>query len=115
MEDRSHERGQCLNLASGSLSTAEMWNLEAVEFQHLFILYQSVVFAYHRQAHIHLPYPLAVCLIRLPNSTMADEITELEPSDVTFLQKMKVSGNSAIFKVAVHGRTCVMKVVSEIF
>lgn len=69
-----------------------------------------------RHASIYiLAYPLAVCLIRLPNSPMADEITELEPSDVTFLQKLKVSGNSAVFKVAVHGRTCVMKVVSEIF
>ena len=46
---------------------------------------------------------------------MTDEITALGPSNVTFLQKLKVSGNSAVFKVAVHGRTCVMKVVSEIF
>lgn len=45
---------------------------------------------------------------------MADEITELEPSDVTFLEKLKVSANSAVFKVVVHGRTCVMKVVSGI-
>lgn len=45
---------------------------------------------------------------------MADEITELEPSDVTFLEKLKVSGNSAVFKVAVHGKACVMKVVSEL-
>lgn len=34
---------------------------------------------------------------------MADEITELEPSDVTFLEKL-MSGNPAAFKVDVHGK-----------
>lgn len=42
---------------------------------------------------------------------MVDELDEVKPSDVTFLEKLKESKYSAIFKVVVQGRMCVMKVV----
>ncbi|KAJ9223571.1 hypothetical protein DTO271D3_5887 [Paecilomyces variotii] len=41
---------------------------------------------------------------------MADELRDVKPGDVTFLQKLKESENSVVFKVAVHGKICVMKV-----
>ncbi|KAJ9226840.1 hypothetical protein DTO027B5_2056 [Paecilomyces variotii] len=41
---------------------------------------------------------------------MADELDKLNPSDVVFLEKLKESKNTAIFKVAVNGTICVMKV-----
>ena len=50
-----------------------------------------------------------------PQSPMADWITEVNPDDVIFLQKLQESANSAVFKVAVHGRICVMKVVSALY
>lgn len=46
---------------------------------------------------------------------MADEIGEVNPSDVTFFQTLKESKNSVLFKVAVRGRICVMKVVSGVY
>lgn len=46
---------------------------------------------------------------------MADEITELDPNEVTFLEKFQDSRNSVVFKVSVHGRICVMKVVSALY
>lgn len=47
-------------------------------------------------------------------ASMADELDELNPSDVVFLEKLKESKNTAIFKVAVNGTICVMKVVREL-
>ncbi|ODM21102.1 hypothetical protein SI65_04155 [Aspergillus cristatus] len=44
---------------------------------------------------------------------MADWITEVKPDDVIFFQKLQESANSAVFKVAVHGRICVMKVYHD--
>ncbi|KAK9366645.1 hypothetical protein V1509DRAFT_231242 [Lipomyces kononenkoae] len=44
---------------------------------------------------------------------MDDEIGEVKPSDVTFFQKLKESENSSVFKVAVRGRICVMKVYHD--
>lgn len=44
---------------------------------------------------------------------MADELSDVKPGDVTFFQKLKKSENSVVFKVAVHGKICVMKVVSK--
>jgi hypothetical protein len=43
---------------------------------------------------------------------MIQEARELGFADVTFLQKLQESKNSVVFKVLVHGTTCVMKVVS---
>lgn len=43
---------------------------------------------------------------------MTDWISEVSPGDVMFSQKLQESANSAVFKVAIHGQTCVMKVVS---
>ena len=45
---------------------------------------------------------------------MADLITEVNPEDLIFFQKLQESANSAVFKVAFHGRICVMKVVSAL-
>lgn len=45
---------------------------------------------------------------------MADELDELNPSDVVFLEKLKESKNTAIFKVAVNGTIYVIKVVREL-
>lgn len=45
---------------------------------------------------------------------MADWITEVNPDDVVFFQKLQESAHSAVFKVAVHGRICVMKVVGAL-
>lgn len=45
---------------------------------------------------------------------MTDEITELEPNEVTFFEKLQESKNSVVFKVSIHRRACVMKVVSAL-
>lgn len=42
---------------------------------------------------------------------MADELGEFRPSDVTFLEMLKESNYFTAFKVEVHGRLCVIKVV----
>ena len=39
---------------------------------------------------------------------------ELEPSDVEFLEKLKETKNSVVFSLMVHGKICVMKVVSSL-
>ncbi|KAK2806784.1 hypothetical protein FQN50_005646 [Emmonsiellopsis sp. PD_5] len=44
---------------------------------------------------------------------MADEIGEVKSSDVTFLEKLKESEYSVVFKVAVKGRICVIKVYHD--
>ncbi|ODM21185.1 hypothetical protein SI65_04238 [Aspergillus cristatus] len=44
---------------------------------------------------------------------MSNELKEVGPSDVTFLFKLKESKYSAIFKVAMHGKPCVMKVYRD--
>ncbi|KAJ9258381.1 hypothetical protein DTO271D3_4787 [Paecilomyces variotii] len=41
---------------------------------------------------------------------MAYDLGEVNPSDVVFFEKLKESKNSVVFKVAVCGKTCVMKV-----
>ncbi|KGO78260.1 hypothetical protein PITC_036280 [Penicillium italicum] len=41
------------------------------------------------------------------------EARELGFADVTFLQKLQESKNSVVFKVLVHGTTCVMKVYHD--
>lgn len=43
---------------------------------------------------------------------MIQEARELGVVDMMFLQKLQESKNSVVFKVLVHGITCVMKVVS---
>ncbi|PLB49076.1 hypothetical protein P170DRAFT_408052 [Aspergillus steynii IBT 23096] len=44
---------------------------------------------------------------------MADEYVGINPSDVTFLELLQESKNSAVFKVRVRGRMCVMKVYHD--
>jgi len=39
------------------------------------------------------------------------ELTGIALADVTFIQQLRESECSSIFQVAVHGKTCVMKVV----
>ncbi|KAM3513072.1 hypothetical protein MY11210_003274 [Beauveria gryllotalpidicola] len=41
---------------------------------------------------------------------MEDEITDVQPSEVEFIETLKEGHNSAIFKVKLRGITCVMKV-----
>lgn len=36
---------------------------------------------------------------------------DLKPSDVSFLEVLNWSENTVVFKVAIHGKICVMKVV----
>lgn len=45
---------------------------------------------------------------------MADEFEQVKPSDVTFLDKLKEPKYSAVFKVSIRGRLCVMKVVCSL-
>ncbi|KAE8152927.1 hypothetical protein BDV25DRAFT_127551 [Aspergillus avenaceus] len=44
---------------------------------------------------------------------MADELHEVQPSDVGFLETLKVYKNSAVFKVKICERLCVMKVYHD--
>lgn len=44
---------------------------------------------------------------------MTDEITDINPSDVEFLEELREGKHSSILKVLVRGRLCVMKVVSK--
>lgn len=45
---------------------------------------------------------------------MTDEITDIKPSDVEFLEELREGKYSSIFKVLLRGRLCAMKVVSEL-
>ncbi|PGH17933.1 hypothetical protein AJ79_00832 [Helicocarpus griseus UAMH5409] len=51
----------------------------------------------------------------ITTSTTVDEISDMNPSDVVFLQKLRESKNSVIFKVSVHGKLCVMKVQNTMY
>ena len=44
---------------------------------------------------------------------MADEITDIKPSDVEFIEQLREGTHSSIFKVLLRGRLCAMKVVSQ--
>lgn len=60
---------------------------------------------------LHLSYcPTLKTLTTTAN--MAYDLGGVNPSDVVFFEKLKESKNSVVFKVAVCGKTCVMKVVS---
>lgn len=50
--------------------------------------------------------------IKMP-TRMFEDLDELKPSDVTFLQILRQCKNSVVFKVAIRGEKCVMKVVSR--
>ncbi|OJD18300.1 hypothetical protein AJ78_01676 [Emergomyces pasteurianus Ep9510] len=41
---------------------------------------------------------------------MADLFNDLKPFDIVFLENLRESKYSAVFKVQVHGKLCVMKV-----
>lgn len=45
-------------------------------------------------------------------STQMDYELNLQPSDVKFLETLKEGENSTVFKVLVHHKICVLKVVS---
>lgn len=47
--------------------------------------------------------------------TEVDWFVGIAPTDVTFKEQLKKSERVAIYKVAVRGFTCVMKVVGDLF
>lgn len=61
---------------------------------------------------LHNPFLALTCSY---HSSMADDLCDIRPSDVKFLRKLKESKNSVVFKVAVNGKPCVMKVVSGLY
>lgn len=50
-------------------------------------------------------------MIKIP-ANMLDKLVEVNFSDATFIQTLQECMNSAVFRVAVRGESCVMKMVS---
>jgi len=46
---------------------------------------------------------------------MSDELTQIKPSEVTFVEELRRSERGTIFRVIVRGRHCAMKVVNDLY
>jgi hypothetical protein len=46
---------------------------------------------------------------------MSDELIQIKPSEVYFVEELRRSERGAIFRVMVQGRHCVMKVVNYLY
>lgn len=44
---------------------------------------------------------------------MADELLDVQPSEVEFLEELKVGEGNVVFKTRIRSKECVMKVVSD--
>jgi hypothetical protein len=73
----------------------------------------------HNNLRLHLigqeiPYNIVpLSLIDLLLYVMSDELIQIKPSEVTFVEGLRESERGAIFRVMVRGRHCAMKVVSD--
>src|ERR1700733_4039277 len=64
----------------------------------------------HRLSHI-----VALRLIDLLLYVMSDELIQIKPSEVHFVEELRRSERGAIFRVMVQGRHCAMKVVNYLY